>query len=211
MASILVIGGFSPAIGILCGGELGGEGARKGDTGDELLRGVGNNRGFREKASGLKLMDASLCAEAATITRGGAVKIGVGKSSMVLGLCQGTTSEERGVTRISPSNPKPGGEISAGTLPKFRRWDTLENGLLGGRGEENGVSTEGDGGLLGSIVEVSPSEAFPFLKITSGSATGVARGSYGQDRVCLPLEATINTTGSLQWSRQVHSSNLQRL
>ena len=90
MSSILVIGGFSPAIGILCGGEIGGEGAQKGDTRDELLRGVGNNRGFREKASDLKLVDASLCAEAATVTRGGAVKLGVGKSSVVLGLRQGT-------------------------------------------------------------------------------------------------------------------------
>jgi hypothetical protein len=60
MASILVIGGFSPAIGILCGGELEGEGARKGDTGDELLRGVGNNRGFREKASELRSAEVSL-------------------------------------------------------------------------------------------------------------------------------------------------------
>jgi hypothetical protein len=57
------MGGFSPAIGILCGGELGGEGVRKGDTGNELLRGVGNKRGFREKASELKSTDASLCTE----------------------------------------------------------------------------------------------------------------------------------------------------
>jgi hypothetical protein len=34
-----------------------------------------------------------------------------------------------------------------------------------------------------------------------GSATGVARGSCGWDRVCLPLEATTKTAGSLQWSR----------
>jgi hypothetical protein len=92
MASILVIGGFSPTIGLLCGGELGGEGTRKGDNGDELLRGVGNNRGFREKASELKSTDVSLRPEAATVTRGGAVNPGVGKSSMVLGLCQGTAS-----------------------------------------------------------------------------------------------------------------------
>ena len=108
-----------------------GEGARKGDTGDETLSGMGKNRGFREKADGLKSADASLCAEVATITRGGVVKIGVGKSSMVLGLCQGTTLEERGVTRISPSNPRPGGENSIGTLPKFRKRETSESGLLG--------------------------------------------------------------------------------
>ena len=116
---------------ILCGGELRGEGARKGDIGDELLSGVGNNNGFREKASELKLADVSLRAEAATITRGGAVKPGVGKSFVVLGLRQGTTSGERGVTRISPSNPRPGGENLAGTLLKFRTQETSEKGLLG--------------------------------------------------------------------------------
>jgi hypothetical protein len=111
-------------MGILGGGELGGEGARKGDIG------MGNNRGFREKANGLKSADASLCAEAATVTRGGVVKLGVGKSSVVLGLRQGTASGERGVTRISPSNPRPGGENSVGTLPKFRKRETSERGLL---------------------------------------------------------------------------------
>ena len=113
MASILFRGGLALAIGILGGGELGGEGAQKGDTGKEPLSGMGNNRGFREKANGLKSADASLCAEAAIVTRGGVVKLGVGKSSVVLGLCQGTTSGERGVIRISPSNPRLGGENSA--------------------------------------------------------------------------------------------------
>ena len=129
IASVLVIGGFALAIGILCGGELGGEGARKGDTRDELLRGVGSNKGFREKASELKSADVSLCAKATTVTRGGAVKLGVGKSSVVLGLRQGTTSGERGVTRISPSNPRPGVENSTGTLPKFKKRETAETGL----------------------------------------------------------------------------------
>jgi hypothetical protein len=41
---------------------------------------MGNNRGFREKVDGLKSADASLCAEATTVTRGGVVKLGVGKS-----------------------------------------------------------------------------------------------------------------------------------
>jgi hypothetical protein len=59
---------------------------------------------------------------------------------------------------------------------------------------------EGYGKLLGSTVEATPSEAFPFLIITSGSASGVTRGSCGWDRVCLPLEATTKTTGSPQWS-----------
>jgi hypothetical protein len=65
------MGGFAPAIGILGGGELGGEGegVRKGDTGNELPGGRGNNGEFREKAKGLESADASLCAEAATVTR----------------------------------------------------------------------------------------------------------------------------------------------
>jgi hypothetical protein len=117
MASILFKGGLAPAIGILGGGELGGEGVREGVTGNESRSGVGNKRGFKEKANELKLVGAPLCA-------------GVGKSSTVLGLRQGTTSEERGVTRISPSNPRPGGENSIGTLPKFRKQETFEGGLL---------------------------------------------------------------------------------
>jgi hypothetical protein len=82
---------------------------------------MGNKRGFKEKDNGLKSADAPLCAGVVTVTRGGVVKIGVGKYSVVLGLRQGTTSEERGVTRISPSNPRLGGENSAGTLLKFRK------------------------------------------------------------------------------------------
>jgi hypothetical protein len=113
MASILFRGGLAPAIGILGGGELGGEGVREGATGNESRSGVGNKRGFKEKANELKSAGAPLCA-------------GVGKSSVVPGLRQGTASEERGVTRISPSNPRPGGENSAGTLPKFRKRETSE-------------------------------------------------------------------------------------
>jgi hypothetical protein len=41
------MGGFSPAIGMLGGGELGGEGVRTGETGTELPGGKGNNGGFR--------------------------------------------------------------------------------------------------------------------------------------------------------------------
>jgi hypothetical protein len=196
MVSILLRGGLAPAIGILGGGELGGEGVREGATGNESLSGMGNNRGFREKANRLKSADASLHAEVATVTRGGVVKIGVGKYSVVLGLRQSRASGERGVTRISPSNPRPGGENSTGTLPKFRKRETLEKGLLRNRGGENGVPTEGDGGLPGSKVEASPSEDFPFLRTTSGSVSGVARGSCGWDHVCLPLKATINMEGS---------------
>jgi hypothetical protein len=121
MASILFRGGLAPAIGILGGGELGGEGVREGATGNESRSGVGNKRGFKEKANELKSVGAFLCA--------GVVKIGVGKSSAVTGLRQGTTSKERGVTRISPSSPRPGGENSAGTLPKFRKRETSKGGL----------------------------------------------------------------------------------
>jgi hypothetical protein len=103
-------------MGILGGGELGGEGAQEGDNGNEPLSGMGNNRGFREKANGFKSADAPLCAEVAIVTRGGVVKLGVGKSSVVLGLRLGTTSGERGVTRISPSNPiLGGGELNRNT------------------------------------------------------------------------------------------------
>jgi hypothetical protein len=168
--------------------------------GNEILSGMGNNRGFREQANGLKLADSPLCTEVATVTRGGVVKLGVGKYSVFLGLCQGTTSGERGVTRICPSDLRPGGENSVGTLPKFRKRETSEKGLLRNRGGENGVPIEGDGELPGLAVETSPSEAFPFLRTTSGSVSGVARGNCGWDHMCLPLKATINIEGSPQWS-----------
>jgi hypothetical protein len=47
---------------------------------------MGNNRGFREQDNRLKSADAPLCAEAVTVTRGGVVKLGMGKSSVVLGV-----------------------------------------------------------------------------------------------------------------------------
>jgi hypothetical protein len=129
MASILFRGGLAPTIGILGRGELGGE-VREGATGNESRSGMGNKRGFKEKANRLKSVDAPLCAGVVTVTRGGVVKIGVGKSSAVLGLCQSAASDERGVTRVSPSNARPGGENSAGTLPKLRKRDTSEGGWL---------------------------------------------------------------------------------
>jgi hypothetical protein len=179
MASILFGGGLAPAIGILGGGELGGEGVREGPTGNESRSGVGNRRVFKEKDNELKSVGAPLCTRIVTVTRGGAVHIGVGKSSIVWGLRQGTTVGERGVTRISPSNPRPGGENSVGTLLKFRKRETFEGGLLRNWGGENGVPIEGYGGLLVSAVEASSSGAFPFLRTTSGSVSGVSRGSCG--------------------------------
>jgi hypothetical protein len=130
IASILVIGGFSPAIGILGGGELRGEGVQKGDTGNELLGGRGNNGGFREEANGLVSADSSLYIEAATVTRG-VVNLGLGKSCVVLGPRQGIASGKRGVRRLSPSNPRLGGENLVGTLIKFRKQEASEKGLLG--------------------------------------------------------------------------------
>ena len=83
----MVMGGFGPTIGILGGGELRGEGARIGDTGNELPSGRGNNGGFREKAKGLESADASLHVVVETIMRGGVVNIGEGKYYVVLVLC----------------------------------------------------------------------------------------------------------------------------
>jgi hypothetical protein len=54
----------------------------------------------------------------------------VGKSYEVWGLNQGTTSGERGVTRISPSKYRPGGENSTGTLPNFKLRETPTDGII---------------------------------------------------------------------------------
>jgi hypothetical protein len=61
---------------------------------------------------------------------GGVVKPVVEKYFEVLGLNHGTTPGERGVTRISPSNPRLGGESSTGTLPKFKFWETPAEGII---------------------------------------------------------------------------------
>jgi hypothetical protein len=103
---------------------------KKEETGTELLGGKGNNKGFREKATGLEGVEASLCA-VEIIIGGGVVKPGVGKSSEALGLNHGTISGERGVTRISPSNPRSRGENSTGTLPKFKVRETPTDGKIG--------------------------------------------------------------------------------
>jgi hypothetical protein len=70
MASILFGGGLAPAIGILGGGELGGEGVREGATGNESRSGVENKRGFKAEANELRSAGAPLCT--------GVVKLGVG-------------------------------------------------------------------------------------------------------------------------------------
>jgi hypothetical protein len=61
MASILFRRGLALAIGILGEGELAGEGVCEGTTGNESRSGMGNKRGFKEKANGLKSSDAPLC------------------------------------------------------------------------------------------------------------------------------------------------------
>jgi hypothetical protein len=54
----------------------------QGNTRNALPGGRGNNGGFREKAKGLELADASLCAVVAIITRGGSGEIFCGPRSM---------------------------------------------------------------------------------------------------------------------------------
>jgi hypothetical protein len=112
MESILFLGGLSPAIGMIVGGEPGGEGVRTGENRKELPGGKGNNRGFGEKYRGLEGTKVSLYVVATTLIGGGIVKLRVGKSSEVLGLNHGIISGESGVTMISPSNPREGGEKS---------------------------------------------------------------------------------------------------
>jgi hypothetical protein len=68
---------------MLGGGELGGEGVREGAAGNESRSGVGNKSGFKEKANELKSAGAPPCA-------------GVGKSSVVVGLRQGTSFRGEG-------------------------------------------------------------------------------------------------------------------
>jgi hypothetical protein len=110
MASILFGGGLTPAIGILNRGELGGEGVPTGEEEKEVL--MGEDGENREKSKGPEYARGSLCG--AVVVKGGVVK-----------------PPERGVTRISPSDTRPGGENSAGTLPKFRKRETSEEGRLG--------------------------------------------------------------------------------
>jgi hypothetical protein len=82
---------------------------------------VGKNR---EKSKEPECADASL--RAAVVITGGVVK-----SYETRGLFGNTASREGGVTRISPSDTRPGGENSAGTLPKLRKRETSEEGRLG--------------------------------------------------------------------------------
>jgi hypothetical protein len=130
MESILFLGGLAPAIGRTDGGELGGDGVRTGETGTEVPRGKGNCRGFGGKDIGLGGTQVSLAMVATTVIGGRVVKPGVGKFSKALGQNHDTISRESGVTRISPSNPRPGGENSTITLPKFKVRETPAEGII---------------------------------------------------------------------------------
>jgi hypothetical protein len=85
-----------------------------------LLGENGNNMEFEEKATRLEGIEVSLYVKETNLTGGGVVKLGVGKSSEVLCLNHGTTLGEIGVTKVSPSNLRPGGEKSTRTLSNFK-------------------------------------------------------------------------------------------
>jgi hypothetical protein len=68
MASIMFLGGLAPVIGMIGGGELGGEGFQTTENETELPRGKGNKRGFGEKAKGIEGKEVSLSAKLVTLT-----------------------------------------------------------------------------------------------------------------------------------------------
>jgi hypothetical protein len=108
---------------MIVGGEPRGEGVQTGEIGKEIPGGKGNNKGFGEKARGIEGTEVSLFVVATTVI-GGVVKPRVGKSYDVLGLNHNIISGESGVTRICPSNPRPGGENPIEKLPKFKFRET---------------------------------------------------------------------------------------
>jgi hypothetical protein len=67
----------------------------------------------------------------------------VGKYFEVRGLYQGIALGKKGVTKISPSNPKTGGENSTGILPNFKLRETPTDGIIGKREENIGFYTRG--------------------------------------------------------------------
>jgi hypothetical protein len=66
-----------------------------------------------------------------TLIGEGIVKHGVGKYPKVLVLSQGTTSGEMGVSKLSPSKPRPGEDKTIGKLPKFKVLETLTEDIIG--------------------------------------------------------------------------------
>jgi hypothetical protein len=75
-----------------------------------------------EKEKGPECADASLCSSSKI--RGGVVKPSERG-------CLKHSFQGRGSDKDSPSDTRPGGENSAGTLPKFRKRETSEEGRLG--------------------------------------------------------------------------------
>jgi hypothetical protein len=115
----MVLVGFSPAIGVLIGGEAGGDGVRTCKIGNVPLG---------KKVVELVGKEAS---PTTTLIGEGIVKPGVGKSPKVLGLSQGTTSGETGVSKFSPSKPRPGEEKTTGKPPKFKAIETPTEDIIG--------------------------------------------------------------------------------
>jgi hypothetical protein len=55
----------------------------------------------------------------------------VGKSPQVLGLSQGTTSGETGVSKLSPSKPRPEEDKTTGKIPTFKALETPTKDIIG--------------------------------------------------------------------------------
>jgi hypothetical protein len=83
---------------------------------------------FRTKATEL---GGTKVSPATTLTGEGIVKYGVGKYPKVIGLSQGTTSRETGVSKLSPSKPRPEEEKTTGKLPKFNALETPTEDIIG--------------------------------------------------------------------------------
>jgi hypothetical protein len=106
-----------------------------------------------DKDEGLEVTEVSPSVAATTLIGGG-----VGKSSKVKSLSfHFTTSGEKGVSKLSPSKPRIGGEKSAGKLPKFKFLETPTVCIIGESETVTGVCKEGLCKLsekLGTTVEV---------------------------------------------------------
>jgi len=118
------------------------------------------------------------------------------------------------MTRICPSKSRPVGKNSTGTLPNFKLRKTPTYGIIGEWEASIRVSKGGQWKLLeilGSTTKVPSRGAFPFLKIFSRSTLGVAKGSYGVDLVCFPLEAIAEIVESpVDLHQWIHQSGVTR-
>jgi len=73
---------------------------------------------------------------------GGVVKTKVGNYSKLLGLNHFTISGEIGVSKLSPSKKRLGGEKSIGKLQKFKLLETPTDGIIGELDATTGVLKE---------------------------------------------------------------------